>query len=358
MEIDIERFRTPLIDALRAARAQHPDAHLHLLYSPELADPLALIGDTRREAALINPPVHNVPIVEPPKENRPRLITLDCLRVAPYLLETDAALDDPLFEASVSQAVAETALQQRPDTELENDEPVLAEFAIGGWLLTRESAADVASRIHRYSYFHAKEGLRAWIRWTNPVYLNAMWPTLKAEQKQMLLGEAVWLVFDAAGQLRRYASNDPTASVDANETVAPKIADRILDAQQTQLIKNMLPVRDLLARWQTLCEARGERLPNDAEQQLHALLGEAQRYALDADSVTLYVLTAVQLKPSATEDAEWIACARNAGSDGLPLRDRIEHLSDDFWQRWSRPLIVTNTQAAQATDQPKQEKSA
>ena len=81
MRADSESFRKPLIEALRAVKAQQPETLLHLLYSPELADPLTLIDDARRETALIRPPSLATHIITPQKQNLPRLITLDCLRI-------------------------------------------------------------------------------------------------------------------------------------------------------------------------------------------------------------------------------------------------------------------------------------
>jgi len=332
MGADSESFRKPLIEALRAVKAQRPDVQLHLLYSPELADPLALIDDTKRETALIRPPPLATQVIAPQTQNLPRLITLDCLRVAKYLMETDAGLDDPLFESSITQAHAEIVLQQRPDAGAGNDERGFSDLSIGGWLVSPESALTLALRIHHFSQLHSAGQGREWVRWTNPVYLSVLWPTMTLEQKQALLGEAIWLVFDVSGQLQRYAADEASSE---HGPVPSGYDIRSLDIQQTHTVKNVPFVRDLLPRWQAMCEERGERLPNDAERHLHTQLQAAQAHGLDADSLVICVLTAVQLKRGATQDPEWVKLVRHAGTSGLPLRDEMKRLSDEFWDRWS-----------------------
>lgn len=333
--MDSDSFRKPLIEALRAAKVQRPGAVLHLLYSPELADPLTLIDDLRRDTAVIRPPSRARHVIAPQKQNFPRLITLDCLRVAKYLLETDAGLDDPLLEASITQAHAEMVLQQHPDAVLENDDRSFTELAIGGWLVSCEPASTIASRLQQFSPLHSAQQRIEWVRWTNPVYIRALWPILTAEQKHVLLGEAIWFVFDVSGQLRCYAADDQIASASASGLDTASFTSRSMDPQQTQIVRNMPLVRDLLTRWRAMREKVGQRLPDDAEHQLHVHVQAGRVFELDADSLAIYVLTAVQLKPAATQDAEWVKLMHNTRSNGLALRDQIGHLSDDFWNRWS-----------------------
>lgn len=330
----IQRFRQTLLDAVASLKATRSGAQLHLLYVPELVDPLSLVEDAVRDMALIRPPL-NVVSAAPDKDKLPRVITLDCRRVAAYFLETSPDIDDPLFESSITQAHAETCLQQKHDAELQNDERELSELSIGGWILSCEPASTIALRIHKFAHLILSNEQRYWVRWSNPVYLSALWPAMTAAQRWALLGDAVWLAFDATGQLRHYSATEVEIAHKASDTVNPLYAVRCLSREQSLTVKNVPLVRDLLPRWQSLCEERGERLPIDAERQLHAHVQAAQQCRLDAESVAIYALTAVQLRPGATQDEDWLGMVRRAGANALPLSDLMGRLPDEFWERWS-----------------------
>ena len=328
--MDLTSFRAQLLTSIKAAKAQQAEANLHLLYIPELSDPLELVEDSRRISALLRPASHS-PLSGIESERLPRLITFDCKRVAAYLFESDVALDDPLFEASITQAHAEWCLNQRVDAELENDDRVFADVTIGGWLLSNDSAETIAKRIQDYSTLHADGAQRHWVRWYNPVYLSALWPTLHPEQRYALLGNTTWITFDATGQLQRYAAS----ALSEQKTGVSTYGLRRIDLVQAETLKNVPLVHDLLQAWQTLCAEQDRSLPPSAEQDLHLHVLAAQRYRLDAESVAIYVMTAVQLKPGATEDAEWVQLMRHSANNGLLLRDMLEELPDRFWEQWA-----------------------
>ena len=160
MACDPERFRDHLLQAIRPAKEAQPDAHLHLVYTPELHAPLGGAADERRDVALL-----------------PRFITLDARRVAGHLHEEDSGFDDPLFESSIGQSHAEAFMGARHDVHAGNDDRELAAGAIGGWVLSRQTAAELAARVARFSdaRFTEQAG-RLWVRWTQPDVFNALWP--------------------------------------------------------------------------------------------------------------------------------------------------------------------------------------
>jgi hypothetical protein len=296
------------------------------VYTPELQDPLDLVGDDRRLLAPIQAPQH-LNATTPRGANFPRLITLDCRRVASYLLETDPGLDDPAFEHSVTQSFAESVLAQSHDHELANDERDYSGNAIGGWIISTDSARVLAQRLSNYAIHQG-----ALVRWTNPSVLSTLWPTMTPEQRSALLGGATWLAFDENGKLKRFAAGARDEGAGPIGAAGPR-----LDGRQLRMLKNVPLVRDLHARWKEMAEEQRRALPDDAQQRLHAHVDRAQRAGLDADSVAMYVMVAVQLKAGAVDDPEWTDLVGRAGREGLALRDLLDTLSDPFWERYGEP---------------------
>lgn len=323
MTIDFQTFRRSLLRELTAAKTAQADLLLHLIYTPELHDPLGLVGDSNREMALIHPTSH-IRLSNFDPETAPRLLTLDCRRVASYLLETDPGLDDPAFEHSITQAHAEICLGQSQDPGLSNDELDVSEFAIGGWVITDQSAKALAYRLRRASLH---QGL--WVRWSNPTILDLLWPSMTDTQRFALLGTATWFCFGWRGQLRRYAA---AKSEDPFEPQAPMPP---FNDHQRGLLKNMPLMRDLMGAWTAMCAEQGQRLPVNADEKLYEHLKSAQLAGFDPESVAIYAVTAVQLRHGATSDREWASLVRHTAENGLALRDLLGTLSDEFWKRYS-----------------------
>jgi hypothetical protein len=328
MTIDLNTHRQTLLRAVHAICKAQPAAQIHLIYTPELQDPLNLVGDTRRDVAFIHAPTR-LKVIAPDREKAPRVVPLDCRRVAACLLEGDPGLDDPEFEHSIKQSHIEICLDQPHDAELSNDEREFSEYAIGGWLIGTESAKTLSVRLRNFS-----NQQRSWIRWTNPSVLSALWPTMTHEQRFTLLGDATWLAFDITGTLRHYAGNGGVATASADQAAAPRPFIPGLDQQQIQMLKNVPLVRDLIRSWKAMLEEQEKKLPANAEQLLHVHVRRAQQVGLAAESVAICTMVAVQLKPGATDDAEWIKLVRHAAADGLDLRDLLDTLSDVFWDRY------------------------
>lgn len=335
-------FRRQLLAAVQKAKALQPDAHLHLLYAPELADPLQLADETRRAQALIRPVgVEQAWLGE--AAQLPRVITLDCRRIASYLLESDPGLDDPLFEASITQAHAEVCLGLGVDTGLTNDDAGHAACTVCGWIVSEDSAATIAQRIGRQSRANHPGHRGEWVRWYNPIHLDAVWRSLTAEQRHSLIGNATWLAHDATARLTTYRAADHDAPERAD--TAPSVGR--LDRDQWQLLDNAVLVAGLARSWQGLCDAEGLTLPADATDQLHRHALTARRHGLDAQDLALYAMTAVQLPAGATQAPEFLQLLEQVVASGCDLGDGLRNLPDTFWQRY-QPISSTDEHTAQA----------
>ncbi len=321
MGLELHALRQQLLHEIQHARQAGAAMHLHLLYTPELHDPLGLVGDTRRTTAVIRPSAF-LDVVAAQRDKAPRLLTLDCRRVASYLLENDAALDDPAFEASITQCHAEICGAQTRDKVVRNDEAELSEFSVAGWMVSTDDAATLAARLQGFSFQH-----RGWVSWTHPAFVPALWPTMSAAQRAAMLGDATWLAVNLDGQLRRYAAP-------AGQAAPAAAADAALDVRQARMVRNVQLVRDLMQGWQTICAAQQQALPGNAEQLLHAHVIGAQDHGLDSDAVAMYAMTIVQLNAGASGDTEWKTMMRAVADHGGALRDRLADLSDDFWERY------------------------
>lgn len=318
-------FRRAVLDAITAVKAQQPQSYLHLVYAPELADPLELLGDSKRDVALIKPAAPNV--AGWPKDACPRLITLDCRRVAAYMLETDAGMDDPLMESSISQSYAETLLQQRVNILQTNDDPGQAERAVCGWIVSPDTAAQIGVRISASASGMDIHRRRSWVRWYNPDYLEVLWPTLTAAQKQSLLGQGVWIAHDSNGRLKTYA-----AGHEAAWSPLPPTAVR-LDTLQWLQLENVPLVQQLLQQWKNLCQDTARPLQPDAQEQLHQWVHRARQLGLDGEDIAVYAITAMQMPSGFAEDAEWIAAVNNAVQQGDKLSQSLPALLDRYWAK-------------------------
>ena len=329
--MELQAFRRQVLDALHTAKSQWPDASIHLLYSPELSDPLEVSQDTKRECALIRPP-SGWPMEQ---ANMPRVVTLDCRRVASYLLETDPALDDPLFESSVTQAHAEAFGQPAPDLTATNEVHDAVLTSVCGWVVSPDPAATVALRFSMAGKWRDERRFKRWLRWHDPRLMPHLWPALGDDQRRVLLGEQLlWLAPGLWGELRGYigepGENGPTAPealLDAPYVPLPT-------PSQWQRLQRVPLVNNLLAKWRDVLAAKGQDLPATSLDRLHAYLGEAQERGLDGEDMSFYAMVAVQLAPSATQDAEFDRMVQQCRAKAASLRDGIDGLSDEFWGRY------------------------
>lgn len=321
----LSHFRHAILEVIAAVKRQQPRSYIHLVYAPELADPLELLGDSKREAALIRPATLNV--TGWPKDACPRLITLDCRRVAAYMLDTDVGLDDPLMESSISQSYAETLLGQRVNILQTNDEPGQVERTVCGWIVSTETAAQISVRISTSSSGMDIHRRRSWVRWYNPDYLEVLWPTLTATQKQNLLGQGVWIAHDGNGRLKTYASEHEAAL-----GPLPPSAVR-LDTMQWLQLENVPLVQQLLQQWKNLCHDTARPLQPDAQEQLHQWVHCARQIGLDGEDIAVYAITAMQMPSGFAEDAELIAAVKNAVQQGDKLSQSLPALLDRYWAK-------------------------
>jgi hypothetical protein len=351
--MNVTDFRARVLAAIQAVKRRQPDAYLHLVYAPELADPLGLVNDDRRDTAHLL--AMNGTKMTWPREAWPRLITLDCRRIAAYLLENDPALDDPLLEASITQAHAELFLGGGVDVMATNDDPSFAANAVCGWVVTPETALQVASRINQVStpsrelVFQPGEKYRVdrrWVHWYQPECFSALWPTLAAEERKALLGPALWLTHTETGDLQRF-STDPTDAPAPHENHSALLKLRVV---QWEAMDDAPIVKQLTKKWQALCEEQQRPLPKDASAQLHRYVKAARDQHLDGSDLALIVMTAVQLEPGAIETPEFRQMVEQALRNGTSLCDGLANLPESFWERHALAEPQPGIYTSPATD--------
>lgn len=343
MEINFNGLRAAVLEALATGLKSAPGAQLHLVYIPELSDPLTLADDGRRAFALIQPPTGSLAIRP---DRAARLITLDCTKVAAYLLETHPALDDPLLESSITQAWQETAGRAAHDRALHNDELDLSNLAIGGWIVSNESASVIAQRFRHAAPNHRTGGHTYWVRWFCPDHLHTLWPTLTAPQRTSLLGDATWVGIDPFGQVKVYRADDPEehASAPGNAHKAKQLSrDQILAVEEVPT------VRDILERWRDQAELEGRPMPPNATARVQSLILEARDLGLRGPGLTAYALQALPLPEQARSDSDWLAAISALMAEGLPLTELHERLPPQFWQRWQPATTRADGRRAPAT---------
>ncbi|HEU4621022.1 MAG TPA: hypothetical protein VFS42_02255 [Burkholderiaceae bacterium] len=328
--MQLPAFRQSVISAVQAATHARPLARLHLLYAPELADPLSLRESTARETALMHPP-------KPWRlrgDQLPRVITLDCRQVAAFLLETDPGLDDPLFEASISRAHAEVFGGAALDPTLRNDDPHATRRGVCGWIVSSDSAQAIAHRIGRFSHQH-RNGPR-WLRWHDPDRFEHIWPTLDAHWREVVLGDdATWVAPGAQGEIVCYAS--PAASEIASAPTDDKTNAEQLTPAHWAVIDHVPIVNDLRERWRGMLAEDGKPLPHDAIARLHSLVAQAREHGFDGGDLAIYVLTAVQLRPGATRSAPFTSMLQRLRAEGGDLRHGLHQLDEPFWNHYALP---------------------
>jgi hypothetical protein len=126
--------------------------------------------------------------------------------VMPWLAYVDSAIprDSFLLRQSIADAIEEL-------------DPVRlnrgAGRRISGWLESAEDARAVAWHLSR-TYIHDRQpGGRVLLRWTDPAVLWALWPILRADQQNSLLGPiTVYRLLDPAGQWVELRPNPEAAT--------------------------------------------------------------------------------------------------------------------------------------------------
>lgn len=316
--MDLAFFRRQMLAALHAARSRWPHSRLHLLYAPGWTDPLGLADSSepaRRDTALI-PWARDAGYDRP---QYPRVIELDCRRVAAYLLETDPAFDDPLLEESITLAQRDLAAGA---AQLDREEGLGR--CLSGWLASPDSADTIArrfagasQRIERPSY------QRYWLRWHDPRMMALLWPQMTAAQRSALLGEQLsWLAFDATGQLVEFASPS-TADAAAAERLS-------LTPPQWAAIHQLAAVNQLVDAWRA---QRSGLLPRNACEAVQSEIVRAQAWGLDGRDLQVFVLLALELRRGFEQDADLQQAVNNAARNPGTLADHIDELPAEFWQR-------------------------
>ena len=311
-------FRQEVLQHLTALRARWPDGGLYLLYVPGLEDPLQLRNGHARVQAIARDVLQG----DVDDAFLPHVIALDCRKVAAYLLETDAALDDPLLEASI--ALAAKGLDG-------SDEGA---YAVCGWLAGPESASAIARRLGQAAHqFDAARNRRVHLRWHDPRVLSHLWQQLSAAQRTALLGaELAWVAVDAVGRVTVFDAQ-------ADETVAAQRKPAPPDAAQWTRLHHVGMVNRLLDVWRVRLHEAGQTLPEDAIDILHRYAAQASAHGLDGRDAQTYVLLAVELKTGFEQDPHWRDAIHAATDAPGTLEDHANALPATFWERYAAARV-------------------
>jgi hypothetical protein len=321
--MDLPIYRREVLNALQAARKRQPPSNLFLLYSPGDDDPLDLATSTappRRRTAAIAWGQD----IGYRSEHYPRVIELDCRKVASYLLESDPALDDPLLEETI------TRTHEQLHTEyVDLDDGGLEPRPICGWLASRESPEEIARRFMRASEpEHPRTMQRRWLRWHDPHVIGLLWPTLSIDQRHALLGpEMIWLTQDAAGHLVQFSAQDGMHN-DLSRQVPLSVS-----ASQWDRMGRVGLIHQLIQAWRAHAK---QPLPRGAAELLHQHVERAQVRQLNGRDLQAYVFTAMDLRDGFDRDPRMETVVREAISAPGTLADLIGELPPDFRKKYER----------------------
>ena len=307
-------FRQEVLQHLTALRARWPDGGLYLLYVPGPEDPLQLRNGRAREHAV----ARDLLQADVDEAFLAHVIALDCRKVAAYLLETDAALDDPLLEASI--ALAAKGIDG-------SDEGA---YAVCGWLASPDSASTIARRLGQAAHqFDAARSRRVHLRWHDPRVLSHLWQQLSAAQRTALLGaELAWVAVDAVGRVTVFDAQ-------ADETVAAQRKPAPPDAAQWTRLHHVGMVNRLLDVWRERLHEAGQTLPEDAIDTLHRHAAQASAHGLDGRDAQTYVLVAIALRSGFEQDTHWCAAVQAARDAPGTFEDHTTALPALFWERYA-----------------------
>lgn len=319
--MNLVTYRRRVLDTLRDARGRWPHAHLFVLYAPGDDDPLDLAGPCvpRREGTLLADGLEGRRRNEPPAP-RPRLIALDCRRLAAgaVFLEDDPAFDDPLLEASISLSWEDpgatgTAPGEDPD----------AAPAVCGWLVSPDPARDIVARLDQAACA-APPARRHGVRWHDPRRVALLWPTLEAAQRLALLGpRLVWVARDGAGQLVRFEADAQAVGEAPTPATAPRLRE-----PQWQRAERLGLIRQLVAAWR---DHQAQPLPADAVERLHRHVERGAHLGLRGRDLIEFVFAAMALGAGFKDDPRMRAVLRATHEAPGTFGDHLDTLPAEFW---------------------------
>lgn len=319
--MNLATHRRHVLDTLRDARSRWPQSRLFLLYAPGYDDSL--------ELAKQEPPKRDTALVAwgrdlgYKREHYPRVIELDCRRVAAYLLETDPAFDDPLLEETITRTHEELSA---PAAAPEGNEG--SARAICGWLVSPEPAHDIARRFAQASQPTEPGTLRRhWLRWHDPRMMALLWPTLNSAQRVALLGrQMVWVALEANGHLVCF-----DASQDASNEEEP--ASLAMQEPQWDRARRLGLINQLVEAWR---ERAGQPLPRHATELLHRHAEQAERWGLNGRDLLAFVFEAVELRDGFECDPRMLSVVHETLLAPGTFRDHFNELPPDFWEKYER----------------------
>ena len=318
--MQIEHFRNHLLQALKHASESLIGSRIHLLYVPGFGNPLGLSAANPRKEAI----VHSMVRAGFDRAMVPRVIELDCRKVASFLLETHPGFDDPLLESSITHAYGYTQSQ----ADEERLEPMGRHVA--GWIVSKDDVTEIARRLGACGKtFRPPFAGGSHVDWHDPRLLAQLWPSLGSAQRHLILGtDSVWIAVDAQGCLVHFSHDDRAPAPDGTDSNAT------ITLHQASRIQHVELVNHLLESWREQCAARRESLPAQATERLHEHVDKARRAGLDACDLQSYVLFAVSAREGFEEDSALRAALSSAKEAPGTLADHLSQLPSEFWERY------------------------
>lgn len=131
-------------------------------------------------------------------------IMLDCCCVVVYMLEIDVGMDDFLMESSILQLYVEMLFWQWVNILQINDDFGQVQWVVCGWIVSIDIVVQIVVCISVFFCGVDIYWCRFLVCWYNLDYLEVFWFMFIIVQKQNLLGEGVWIVYDGNGRFKIY----------------------------------------------------------------------------------------------------------------------------------------------------------
>lgn len=290
---------TALIRRLGECLQADEQLQAFVLFDPMLREPFPQDLIARFETV-------EIPVRHPSLKDaqRPRLATLN-----PH--------DPGLLNASADHAVYE---QHDPDREASEG------FTVGGWLLSRRGADQVARHLARVMGNCTVQGVgRKFVRLADRRVLELLWPDLDRTQRQALLGPVEsWMVLNRRGDLSTFAVGETPEP----ESLLPEWSLR-LRADQWARMDRCEIVQAMLRGWRRFVT----ELPPDYLVRAANAVTAGQHLGLSNQrDLTLLGAYQLQIHPRLCEHPRVIEVVEQALNQGTALFKALEMISDpDGW---------------------------
>ncbi|KRE89285.1 hypothetical protein ASG87_02775 [Frateuria sp. Soil773] len=227
------------------------------------------------------------------------------------------------------------AHDEQADAELEASEG----FALGGWLLSSEDAAVVASHLARVMRLPRPGHRRRYFRWADRRVMEWMWGGLSGEQRARLLGPIEqWWSLDRRGTLVCHAAGQITEQPAQALTLGQAQWER---ADQGEL------VQALVRGWMSF----EPELPEDYLQRAGDAVFQALRLGLsDAKDVVLLGAYTLQIHPWLCAHPKVAGLVATAARERADLSGLLDTVTDPEWDAIRSELQATGLRNAGGLD--------